>query len=318
MVTQEQGKPPTVSVVIPTYNGQRFLGVVLAALAQQALAADRYEVVVIDNNSTLDLFAAPGTQDALAALRAKGVAFRCVPEPRQGLTFARIRGARAARADLLCFLDDDNESSPGYLASGLAALADPRVGLLVSRVFPVYEEPPSPAARRRENLLALNYRLGDASIRWPAGALCPSLGAGMWVRKGALEAIFAGPRGLALQDRTGGELSSGGDIEIGIGVGDLGFDRLYVPDLTIRHHIPAARLQPAYFRRLISGIVRSEATLHARYFRQRDRKVVRLIELLGCAGVGWAVALCRGDAVREYQFMLTAAYSRFVGPFAAP
>jgi glycosyltransferase involved in cell wall biosynthesis len=309
---------PRASVVIPTYNGQRFLGVVLAALAQQTLSAEQYEVVVIDNNSTLDLFAGPGTQDALAALRARGVAFRCVPEPRQGLTFARVAGVRAARADVVCYLDDDNEPVPGYLVAGLNALADPRVGLLVSRVFPVYEEPPSPAARRRENLLALNYRLGEAAIRWPAGVLCPSLGAGMWVRKAALEAVYARANGLTFHDRTGAELLSGGDIEIGIGVGGLGLDRLYVPELTIRHHIPAARVQPAYLRRLIRGIVRSEATLHAQYFRRRDRKVVRLVQLLGCAAVGWAVALCRGDAVREYQFMLTAAYSRFIGPFAVP
>ena len=45
-------------------------------------------------------------------------------ELRQGATFARIAGVLAARAPLVCFLDDDNLQAPDYILAGLSALHD--------------------------------------------------------------------------------------------------------------------------------------------------------------------------------------------------
>jgi glycosyltransferase involved in cell wall biosynthesis len=49
--------PIDVSVVIPTYNTGPKLEPLLASLAEQSLAADRYEVVVVDDGSTDDTWA---------------------------------------------------------------------------------------------------------------------------------------------------------------------------------------------------------------------------------------------------------------------
>lgn len=305
---------PVVTVAIPTYNGQRFLGLVLRALASQTAPAEAFEVVVVDNNSTTDLFAGSGTAEALAALRERGTEFRCVREANQGLTFARAAGVRAARAPVVCFLDDDNEPVPGYVAAGLCALTDPGVGLLVSRVYPVYERVPSPAVRRREHLLAINHKLGDASIRWPAARpVCPALGAGLWVRKALFESVYAGLGDRGMSDRVGTTLASGGDIELGIGVGRLGYDRLYVPELVIRHHIPAGRVEPGYIVRMIDGIVRSEALIQERYIGVRPSLAVRVGRLVASLALGWAVAAVRGDFFREYRFIVSAAVSRCRG-----
>lgn len=306
---------PSISVVIPTYNGQRFLGLVLAALGRQSAEAESFEVVLIDNNSTVDLFAGAGTLNALAVLRDRGVEFRSVRETRQGLTFARAAGVRAARAPVVCFLDDDNEPVADYVRVGLDAFKDPQVGLLTLRVFPCYEKQPSPAVRRWEHLFALNYKLGEAPIRWAACCtICPALGAGLWVRKSAFEAIQQTLGEGVLPDRVASRLVSGGDIELGIGVGKIGYDRLYVPQLIIRHHIPAERVEPGYVVRIIDGIVRSEAALHRRYLGE-GRK------LLGCAAglvariaLGWVVAAARGDFFREYRFLIATAISRLRGP----
>lgn len=318
MANEELGKAPApqVSVVIPTYNGQATLGRVLAGLAVQTLQAIDYEVLVIDNNSTIDLFAGPGAQEALVALSNKGVHFHCVRESQQGLSATRARGGHEAKGAVICFLDDDNVPVSDYLSVGISAMGDPRVGLLVSRVFPIYECAPRPAVLRREHLLAINRAAGEKPIRWPAAVLsCPSIGAGMWVRKSIFESVCSTFGKTLLPDRTGSELISGGDIEIGIAVGKLGFDRMYVPGLVVNHHIPASRLEPAYFCRLIRGIVRSTVTLDYKYRGRRRSKVVRLAELLGCIALGWILALQRGDPIREYQFMIAAAYSRFEGPF---
>lgn len=306
-----------VTAVIPTFNGQRFLGVVLAALARQSLKGDRYEVVVVDNNSTVDLFAGPGTADALAALRSKGVSFRCIREPRQGLTYARIAGVLAAYGSAVCYLDDDNEPGSEYLEVGMRALADqPKVGVLVSRVFPLYTVMPSPAVRRREHLFAVNHMLGDTPIRWPAETVtCPTLGAGMWVRRSVMEQILERFGTGVLPDRVGTTLVSGGDIELGILAGRVGYDRLYVPGLTLHHHIPAGRVQSEYLARLIDGIVRSAATIDAHYLGRRPSVLTRVGGFAVTIAFGWLQALRRGDAGREYRFMIAASRARLRGHY---
>jgi hypothetical protein len=182
-------------------------------------------------------------------------------------------------------------------------------------VYPVYEAPPSPAVQRREHLLAINYPLGDAPIRWPASCIiCPTLGAGLWVRKSIFEDLHTRFGAGLLPDRVGTQLVSGGDIEIGIGVGKLGFDRVYVPELILRHHIPAWRVDASYTSRLIVGIVRSEAALDAKYRARSCGMVRRLAQFLGRVVAGGVLALYRGDAQKEYRFILASAYGQLLGP----
>ena len=107
---------PALSVVIPTYNGERFLGVQLSALAGEALDGG-FEVIVSDNGS------ADGTI-SLAESFADRIEVRVVDaSARRGQTFARNTGATAAHGGLLVFLDQDDKIAPGYLESMATALA---------------------------------------------------------------------------------------------------------------------------------------------------------------------------------------------------
>jgi glycosyltransferase involved in cell wall biosynthesis len=312
-------KRPEISVIIPTFNGPRYLGVVLEALARQTLPPTRFEVVVVDNNSTVDLFTGPGTPEALAKFRAQGISCKCVRELQQGLTYARIRGVKAASAPVICFLDDDNEPVPEYLEVGLKALTDSTIGLLVSRVFPAYEVPPPPAVRRRQHLFAINFPLSSAPIRWPAAEIiCPTLGAGLWIRKRVFESIQKQFAAGFLPDRIKDNLISGGDVELGIATGKLGYDRVYVPELVIRHHIPKERLQSKYMIRLIAGIVRSEVALDHKYRNRAKGFMRRVSRLIIATAFGWILALVRGDVLREYRFIVASALARYRGPIVQP
>jgi len=310
---------PEISVVIPTFNGRRYLGLVLDALAGQTLPPTRFEVIVVDNNSTVDLFTGPGTPEALAEFRGKGISFKCVPELQQGLTYARIRGVKAASSPVVCFLDDDNEPVPGYLEAGLKALTDSTIGLLISRVFPAYEVPPPPAVCRRRHLFAINFPLSSAPIRWPtAEIICPTIGAGLWIRKNVFESIQNNFAAGFLPDRIKDNLISGGDIEIGIATGKLGYDRVYVPELVVRHHIPKERIQSKYMIRLINGIVRSHVALDYKYRNRLEGIHKRVSRLIIATAFGWILALVRGDVLREYHFIVAAALARYRGPIVQP
>jgi glycosyltransferase involved in cell wall biosynthesis len=299
--------------VIPTRNGAARVPQVLEALLADA-GATPCEVVVVDNGSTDGTAEAVDAHPATARLRAAGVDVRVVPEPRAGLTFARSAGVEAARAEAVCFLDDDNLPEPGYLACGAAAMADPGVGVLTSRVYPEYLAPPPAAVERREHLLAINHRLGDEVVDWGPGATpVPTLGAGMWVRRSA---FLAAAGAQVLSDRTGGTLASGGDIEIGVALGRAGFRRLYLPALRLRHLIPPGRLETRYFCRLIYGIVRSrmavEAVYEGRWTRPRDRAAA--VARVAGAVAALPALLVRRDGPREALFVLVSRWAELRGP----
>jgi glycosyltransferase involved in cell wall biosynthesis len=121
---------PEVTVIIPTYNGAHRMPAVLRKLTAQDTAGGAFEVIVIDNNSSDDTAAVASNDASVAILRARGTECRLIRELRQGATFARIAGVLAARAPLVCFLDDDNLPAPDYILAGLSALHDPGIGLL--------------------------------------------------------------------------------------------------------------------------------------------------------------------------------------------
>jgi len=305
-----------VTAIIPSYNGFRYIGQVLNALARQSLAPAEFEIVVVDNKSTVPLFETPEAIEALDILTSRGVAFRVVREERQGLTFARRAGVSAAAAETVVFLDDDNVVCEGYLQSGCEAMRAAEVGLLISRVSPVYEKFPSPAFHRRRHLLAINESHGVVGICWPPEEiLCPSLGAGLWIRRQLFEDIQTEHGETLLPDRVGDRLISGGDIELGIHVGVRGYGRKYVPALIVEHHIPAVRLQPAYFYRLIDGIVRSTATIEARYLNRRQNGFSKYIKFSYRATFGVLAAALRSDPWREYRCILASARASFRGGY---
>ncbi len=312
---------PQVSVVIPTYNGAGRLPAVLRALAEQDVAASAFELVVVDNASTDNTATAAVEDPARLSLESRGFTCRVVSEARQGALYARLRGTMEARAPLICFLDDDNIPAPDYVRRGIEALADTSVGLLVSRVIPRWEAPPSPAIARRSWLFAITDNLGDSPIDFGAKpSLVPSVTAGMWVRHEAfVTAIASQPRDTILPGRTGKALCSGEDIEIGVLIGRAGYRRVYVPQLRLMHLIPANRLHIIYLCRLIAGVVRGELTLRERYENQPYGFASRLwacARLLASAMVAPAVMIQRRDGLRESLFILASRWAQLRGPYS--
>jgi len=84
------------SVVIPAYNAGRSLPDTLAALKQQTISHDEYEVIVIDDGSTDD------TADAV-----RRFSVNCIGQPNRGPAAARNHGARIAKGDIILFTDAD-------------------------------------------------------------------------------------------------------------------------------------------------------------------------------------------------------------------
>jgi glycosyltransferase involved in cell wall biosynthesis len=304
------------SVIIPTYNGRQRIGLPLAALAKQDAAEGCFEVIVVDNGSTDGTADAVAQDAASARLSARGWRVRIVRENRPGLSVARLRGVREASGEIVCFLDDDTEPAADYVATGLRAMPQEDIGLLISRIFPRYQADPPPSVRRREHLLAINDRQGNEPKEFASDAtLAPTIGAGMWVRRDAcLRALTE--HGTLMSDRVGQQLYSGGDIELGLRIGRMGLKRLYVPGLVLHHHIPPSRFRCGYICRLIIGIVRSELTLRQRYPRlDPPPPLWRAVASLLFAIAAVPVLVLRTDGLRETAFVLASRWARVLGPY---
>jgi len=103
---------PQISVVIPTFNRCAVLASCLAALEQQSLAKDRFEVIVVDDGSS------DGTERLCQGLR---MPFPLVylRQANAGAGAARKVGTEAARGEHLLLFNDDTIATPNLLAEHL-------------------------------------------------------------------------------------------------------------------------------------------------------------------------------------------------------
>lgn len=109
-----------VSVVVPVFNGERFLDEALDSVRWQTLPAA--EVIAVDDGST----------DSSAILLAAYPEVRVVSQSNAGCAAARNRGAALAVNDVIAFLDQDDIWLPDRLARAAAALAEnPAIGFVV-------------------------------------------------------------------------------------------------------------------------------------------------------------------------------------------
>lgn len=313
---------PCATVAIPVHNGADRLRIPLEGLAAQTAPDGLFEVLVVDNASTDLSNRIADEHPAVKEMRARGIVCRVIREDRLGLIHARIRGVIEARGRYVCFLDDDNCPDPSYVAEAVAAFdADPLNGMIISRVYPVFEAPPPQAVARRRHLLAINDYAGDDETCWGQDSFesfLPTVGAGMWVRRQAfLEAVPWHQPEQLLCGRRGRKLTSGEDIELGYLIARAGWKCLYRPTLRVAHFLPVGRQRVRYFCRLIVGVIRSDMTLHAKYFGLRHgpwARASRLTNLLGVVAASPAIVL-RPDGLRELLFALTDRWARLMGPF---
>ncbi len=117
---------PTASVVVCTHDRPIDLASCLRGLAR--LAADGYEVIVVDSSPS---------NDSAAKLVASCPEILYLYEPQQGLNVARNRGLRTASGEIVAFTDDDAVVDKGWLPALLSNFQDPLVGVVTGITLPL-------------------------------------------------------------------------------------------------------------------------------------------------------------------------------------
>lgn len=160
-----------VSVIVPVYNGEKYLTEAIASALRQTQRPD--EIIVVDDGST----------DASVSIAEQfGAPVHVFSQEHRGSGAARNCGAGVAGGEWIAFLDADDIWQPGKLALQLAALeVEPRAemafGMVEQFVSPDVQVnvqiPNSPLKGIYASALLIRradfYRVGEFTSTWSVG-----------------------------------------------------------------------------------------------------------------------------------------------------
>lgn len=167
---------PLVSVVIPLFNSEAYIGQTVASVLAQTYQS--FELIIVDDGST---DSGPAICRNLSDPR-----IRILTQANAGVSEARNRGVRAARGAYIAFLDADDLWALEKLARHVAHLqANPQVGFSFSHARLVDEDGTPIGAEQRppvRNITPAAFLLRD-----PVGS-----GSNLVLRRAAIDAARSG------------------------------------------------------------------------------------------------------------------------------
>lgn len=242
-----------ISVILCTYNREVLLARALDSILSQGFPPDRFELLVVDNNSS------DGTVDLVRrkAETAKPVV-RYLFEGRQGKSFALNHAIREARGEILAFTDDDARVASDWLERIDQCFIQYQPDLIGGRVVPDWtgEWPDWFFPEHRSVIAAFNPspEAVFVNLDWP------SLPAG--ANLAARAEVFRRHGGFR-EDLSDGTIPLCEDNELIQRVLRNSGRVLYAPDVVVHHHVPPERLTRRYVRRwwMIGGMASSRMCL---------------------------------------------------------
>jgi len=267
------------SVILCTYNRDKYIYNVLKSIADGDMPRNEYEIVLVDNNSN------DNTVGECHRFQSDypDIKLNYFMEREQGLSHARNCGIRNAQGDVLVYVDDDALVNKEYLSTYADFFArNPNAVAAGGPILPQYDgcEEPSWMSHYTRQLVTGKLYLGEHEREFPHDAF-PGGGNAAY-RKSVFETV-----GLFNP-----ELGRKGNSLIGAEEKDL-FDKMttagmhfyYLPTAILFHLIPPKKLTQDYFDRLTYSIGVSE-----RYRTLQIGKKKYVVRLLKEA-IKWAATL---------------------------
>lgn len=227
-------KKLTISVVIPTYTRLETLKLTLDSLVAQSCSSERFEIIVVDNNSTDDT--AKYVRD-FASKHSKYQIRYCL-EKTQGLSAAKNRGTREAKADYVAFIDDDAKATKGWLEKAVEIIKDKAPKIFGGPIYPFYlTEKPDWFKDEYE------IRMHAEQTGWMPERSYIS-GSNAFFSKEILKQLGGFPEELGMK---GDQLSYGEETYLCYIAQQNGVKLYYDIDLMVKHLVPAQKMRLSYF-----------------------------------------------------------------------
>jgi glycosyltransferase involved in cell wall biosynthesis len=227
-----------ISAIICTHNRDIYLGAAIDSLLSQDFSPG-FEVIVVDNNSS------DRTREVVQQ-RQGNPRLQYIFEPSVGLSVARNTGAKAAKGEILAYLDDDAVAGDGWLQAlysayqqnSQLAIAGGKVTLLWSQGT---QAPHWLSPGLAGNLGA--YDLGDRLIYIENPGLTPR-GLNYSIRRSFLEEIGGFDPKLG---RVGKNLLSNEELLMTEIAMERGWQVAYLPNAIAAHNVSPERLKRSWF-----------------------------------------------------------------------
>ena len=240
-----------ISVIICTYNRDKYIGQLLDSLAKNDYSEKNYEIILVDNNCT------DNTRSICEefAIKNANINFCYVEEHEQGLSAARNKGIKEAKGDIIIYVDDDAIVDPDYIRSYAEHFhSNPETMAAGGPIEPLYEtKEPSWMSPYTKALLTAWMNYGDKVRKYPNGRF-PGGGNAAY-RKSVFDKVGLFNTELG---RKGSALLASEEKDIFDKMHQLGMQVLYLPSPVLHHIIPQTKLEEPYFNRLTLQIGRSE------------------------------------------------------------
>jgi glycosyltransferase involved in cell wall biosynthesis len=254
---------PQISIVVPTYSLKRIHSLLGLLASIQAQDVERIETIVV---------ADADPHDALADLRRKvdGKRFRNVSiianTGRGGASAARNTGIAAAQGEIIAFVDDDAELTPGWAQVLMQTYREnPGIVGVVGSVEPLWES-------RDDSWLPkeLYWIIGCTGwLRESKGGVAAGPGTGISFRKDALgkAGVFSlalGQRGASDKWREWNALAEDSELCMRVQVRTKR-PLLFNPNVRVRHLVPRYKLTSRWIASRSYQVGRSRAMLRRLY-----------------------------------------------------
>jgi glycosyltransferase involved in cell wall biosynthesis len=153
-----ESRVPRLSVIIPCYNAERYIGATIASVLAQG--EPDIEIIVVDDGSR---------DGSVQLVREQFPTVRLVQQANQGVAAARNNGLLEASGEWVAFVDADDIWLPGKLAAQFAQLAtapDCRMSYTAWQVWPSDSPQPEPGVLERLATSAGEARLWNGASGW--------------------------------------------------------------------------------------------------------------------------------------------------------
>ncbi|ADR23761.1 hypothetical protein MATR_23810 [Marivirga tractuosa] len=239
-----------ISVIVCTYNRQEYLPDCLKHLANQSADNRDFEVLIIDNNSTDNT--AKIASDFIKSHPDLNVHYFC--EMNQGHTFARNRGIKEAKGEILSFIDDDAFVDTHFIKEIHSYFNQhAEVSAIGGKILPVYEGKHPKWMSKYLLTLVSALDMGNNPKTFK-GSKFP-IGANMAFRTEVFEKYGHFNTDLG---RRGSGLEGGDEKEVFLRLKREKEAIHYVPKVKVDHIIPEKRLTMEYIKGLGIGVGSSE------------------------------------------------------------
>ncbi len=257
-----------ISIIMPAYNRADMIGITLESFINQNYPADKYEIIIADNNSKDETKKV--VEDWIEKSKVK---ITYLLERKQGVHYARNSAAKIAQGDILYFTDDDMIADRNLLKEIVKPFSeDPKIATATGRVLPKWDKEPP------KWLLELCYN-GWLSLNDQGEKEYSSKDdLGVWSCHQAIKKDIFFEAGGFNPENTDGEWIGDGETGLNLKIRDMGYKFAYNGKSLIYHMIPKKRMTQHYLNNRLSNQGNCDSYTEFRKHKYTDDQLRRKIE----------------------------------------